>query len=113
VNVCKFQRREFERFGNGQDWANAEFFGRTTCSGISNETAQRLEAEGFSARVAHDNGSGGAIAEGRTIARGGRNFYVKRRLKRSEELYRSVGAREFVGFELEGLGGRLLSLSLC
>src|SRR5437763_4502788 len=52
-NVVQRKPRKFQSLGNSRDRANAEFFRKNSCRGVSQEARERLCAERFRARVAH------------------------------------------------------------
>src|ERR1700730_12798860 len=69
-DVAEREAGELQRFGNGENGTDAEFFRRAAGGRVGDKTRERFEAEGVSAGLAHDHRSGGAVAHGRAVSGG-------------------------------------------
>src|SRR5438874_439943 len=110
-NIFQLQTGEFQSLRDGIYWTDAELFRQASGGGVSDESRERRQAQGFRSQIAHDNDGSGAIAHRRTITGGDRAFDVKRGFQFGERFERSVGTRQFIGVENKGLCRRLLRLA--
>src|ERR1700740_1659149 len=76
-DIAERETGELQRFGDGEDGADAELLGRATSSGIGDKTRERLEPESVGAGLAHDHGGGGTIAHRGTVSGGDGAFGVE------------------------------------
>src|ERR1700679_1228280 len=70
VDGIEWEADAFEKFADGGGWSNAHDFRGHAYSGDGGNARERLDIARFSVRTGGDQGSGGAVHDGGTVAAG-------------------------------------------